>query len=143
VEAVELVGIALLAVCAVLLAMVLRRRWLDRSGGTVDVSMRCRDGAAARRASRWSFGVARYDGDDLLWFKTFSLSPRPRLVLRRSMLTVCRRRTPHGAEALAVVADATVLECSHGASTIELAVPSVVLPGLLAWIEAASRHSMV
>ena len=143
-EAVELVGIAVLLVCAALLGLVVRRRLLDRAGGTVDLSLRWPDDRRAARASiGWSFGVGRYDGDRLLWFKTFSLSPRPRHVLRRSMLTVRQRRTPHGAEALAVVADATVIECRHGEATVELAVPSVVLPGLLAWLEAASRYSLM
>jgi hypothetical protein len=144
VEAVEVLGLLLLVGCAVLLGLLVRRRWLDRSGGTVDLSLRWRDGRRGPRGSLgWSFGVGRYDGDRLLWFKTFSLSPRPRHELRRSMLIVRQRRMPHGAEALAVVADSTVLECEHGEATVELAVPSAVLPGLLAWLEAASRHSLV
>jgi hypothetical protein len=142
VEAVEIVGVALLAVCAVLLALVLRRRLLDRRGGTIDVSLRRARGSELPHGSfGWAFGVARCDGDKLLWFKTFSLAPRPKQVLRRSSLVIRARRRPHGAETVAVVADATILECEHGGATFELAVSSAALPGLLAWVEAAPRLS--
>jgi hypothetical protein len=140
VEAVELLGIGILLVCALLLAVVVRRRILDRHGGTIDISWRDAS-AASHRTFSWSFGVARYDGDQLLWFKTFSLSPRPAHVVRRSALTLGPRRRPHGAELVAVVPDATIVECTHDGARIELAVPSAALPGMLAWVEAAPRVS--
>ena len=37
------------------------------------------------------------------------------------------------------MADATVIECTQDGKRFELAVPSEVLPGLLAWVEAAPR----
>jgi hypothetical protein len=139
-EAVEILGVVLLLLCALLLGLVVRRRILDRSGGTVDLSWRRRrSGSFSRGSVGWSFGVGRYDGDRLLWFKTFSLSPRPRHVLRRSALVLGPRRRPHGAEVVAVIADATVVECMHNGEPFELAVPSAALPGLLAWVEAAPR----
>jgi len=142
VEAVEILGVVLLVVCALLLALVVRRRLLDRQGGTVDLSWRQHRAGAIRRSTLgWSFGVARYDGDRLLWFKTFSLAPRPQHVLRRSSLVLGPRRRPHGAEVVAVIADATVLECTHDGDEFELAVSSAALPGLLAWVEAAPRVS--
>ena len=140
-EAVEILGVVLLVICALLLALVVRRRLLDRPGGTVDVSWRRRRGGIGRSSLGWSFGVGRYDGDRLLWFKTFSLDPRPNHVLRRSSLVIGPRRRPHGAEVVAVIADATVLECTHDGERFELAVPSAALPGLLAWVEAAPRVS--
>jgi len=138
VEAVELLGTAVLLVCALLLGLVLRRRVLDRAGGTIDASWRRR---RVGGSFGWSFGVARYDGDRLVWFKTFSLAPRPQHVLRRSSLVIGSQRRPHGAEAVAVVADATIVECMHDGVTFELAVPSAALPGLTAWVEAAPRLS--
>src|SRR3954454_8976394 len=140
-EAVEILGVVLLLLCAMLLGLVLRRRLLDRRGGTVDLSWRRSSGRWARGSVGWSFGVGRYDGDRLLWFKTFSLSPRPRHVLRRSALVLGQRRRPHGTEVIAVIADATVVECTHNGESFELAVPSAALPGLLAWVEAAPRVS--
>lgn len=141
-EAVEVLGLVLVLLCALLILLVLRRRLLDRVGGTVDVSWRPhRDGHGVAGTLGWSFGVARYESDRLLWFKTFSLSPRPRHVLLRSALVLGSRRRPHGAETVAVVADATIVECGYDGQVFELAVPSVALPGLLAWVEAAPRVS--
>ena len=132
-EAVEVVGVVLVTVCALLILVVVRRRLLDRVGGTLDVSWRRQRSRHAPSGSLgWSFGVARFDGDRLLWFKTFSLSPRPRHVLSRSALSLGSRRRPHGAETVAVVADATIVECHHDDEVFELAVPSLALPGLLA-----------
>lgn len=141
-EAVEILGVVLLVLCSLLLALVVRRRLLDRHGGTVDLSWRRRRGGGVGSGSLgWSFGVGRYDGDRLLWFKTFSLAPRPSHVLRRSSLVLGPRRRPHGAEVVAVIADATVVECTHDGERFELAVPSAALPGLLAWVEASPRVS--
>lgn len=141
-EAVEVVGVVVVSVCALLILIVVRRRLLDRVGGTLDVSWRRqRPGHATSGSLGWSFGVARYEGDRLLWFKTFSLSPRPRHVLSRSALALGSRRRPHGAETVAVVADATIVECRHDDEVFELAVPSLALPGLLAWVEAAPRFN--
>jgi hypothetical protein len=140
VEAVEVLGLVLVVFCALLILLVVRRRLLDREGGTVDVSWRTKRRAHGVAGTLgWSFGVARYESDRLLWFKTFSMSPRPRHVLLRSSLVLGSRRRPHGAESVAVIADATIVECSYADETFELAVPSVALPGLLAWVEAAPR----
>ena len=141
-EAVEVLGLVLVVLCALLILLVVRRRLLERVGGTVAASWRPQRGGHSLASSLgWSFGVARYETDRLLWFKTFSLSPRPRHVLLRSALVLGSRRRPHGAETVAVVPDATILQCGHGDDVFELAVPSVALPGLLAWVEAAPRVS--
>jgi Protein of unknown function (DUF2550) len=141
-EAVEIVGVIVLLACALLFTLVVRRRVLDRRGGTVDLSWRQgRSSGVGRNRLGWSFGVGRYEGDRLLWFKTFSLALRPQHVLRRSSLVIGPRRRPHGAEIVAVIADATVVECTHEGERFELAVPSAALPGLLAWVEAAPRVS--
>jgi hypothetical protein len=143
-EAVEIAGLLLLVCCALLLGLVVRRRVLDRAGGTIDMSLRRNQpGHDPHGSLHWSFGVGRYDGDRLVWFKTFSLAPKPRFVIERAALTVRQRRTPHGAEALAVIANADVLECEYGDSIVEIAVPSSAVPGLLAWLEAAPRRTLV
>ena len=131
-EALDIVGLVLLVGCALLVAMVFRRWMLSRHGGTLEMSLCDR---------HWRFGVARYDGDRLTWFATFSLSPRPRHSYPRAALKVVSRRAPHGAESLHVVRDSTILHCAVGLSTVDLAVPSSALPGFLAWLEAAPKRA--
>jgi hypothetical protein len=144
VEAVEVAGLLVLVVSATLLGLVVRRRVLDRTGGTVDMSLRvARHGQLPNGSLHWSFGVGRYDGDRLVWFKTFSPSPRPRRVIERATLTVSGRRSPHGAEAVAVVAGADILQCVAGDTVMEIALPAAAVPGLMAWLEAAPRRARV
>jgi hypothetical protein len=175
-----------LAVVVVLVAGVaafaLRRRLIQRPGGTFDCSLRMRppvtvvpeageksaaspghdlpggaalssgDSASGSDSSGadpsvgdgdpdhgkgWVFGIARYSGDRIEWFRVFSYSPRPRRVLRRGRIQVIGRREPAGQEELALLAGAVILVCEHADARIELALSDDALTGFLAWLEAA------
>ncbi|MBA2699281.1 MAG: DUF2550 domain-containing protein [Nocardioidaceae bacterium] len=132
-------GVAVLA-ALVLVALFIRRRWLNRYGGTFECSVRMRPpprGIGSQTARGWTLGLARYSGQDLEWFRTFSFSPRPQWVFDRS-LTVGSRRTPHGAEAFALYAGHRVVAVNLATGrTIELAMSDRALTGFLAWVEAA------
>ncbi|MFI1015424.1 DUF2550 domain-containing protein [Streptomyces sp. NPDC020965] len=118
----------------------LRRRLIQRSGGTFDCSLRWNvpeepDETPAGKG--WVYGVARYSGDRIMWFRVFSYAPRPRRVLERSAIEVVGRRTPEGEEELALLSDAVVLGCLHRGVRLELAMSEDALTGFLAWLEAA------
>lgn len=85
----------------------------------------------------WVFGIARYSGDRIEWFRVFSYAPRPRRTLERHDILVIERRLPVGQEELALLAGAVVLVCSHGGRLLELAMSEDALTGFLAWLEAA------
>ncbi|WP_346012399.1 DUF2550 domain-containing protein [Streptomyces sp. SID3343] len=85
----------------------------------------------------WVFGIARYSGDRIEWFRVFSYSPRPRRVLQRGRIQVIGRREPAGQEELALLAGAVILVCEHADARIELALSDDALTGFLAWLEAA------
>ena len=59
----------------------------------------------------WSYGVARYNGDRIEWYRVFSYAYRPRRVLERSAIEVAGRRVPDGEEELALLSDAVILTC--------------------------------
>ncbi|MDG9723828.1 MULTISPECIES: DUF2550 domain-containing protein [unclassified Streptomyces] len=135
-----------LTVCGIVVALVviglfvfgLRRRLIQRSGGTFDCSLRWdapKEGDAGGKG--WSYGVARYNGDRVEWYRVFSYSPRPRRVLERSAIEVAGRRVPDGEEELALLSDAVVLACVHRGTRLELAMSDDALTGFLAWLEAA------
>ncbi|MBV9022266.1 MAG: DUF2550 domain-containing protein [Streptomycetaceae bacterium] len=118
----------------------LRRRLIQRAGGTFDCSLRAlRDGSAVEGdlGRGWVYGVARYSGDRVEWFRVFSYAPRPRRMLERDAIEVVERRHPQGEEELALLSDAVVLICMYRGTRLELAMSDDALTGFLAWLEAA------
>ncbi|GAA1900094.1 DUF2550 domain-containing protein [Streptomyces sodiiphilus] len=137
--------LALLA-CGAVLALVLlgllvfgmRRRIIQRSGGTFDCSARWEPPRSGQSAGKgWIYGVARYNGDHIEWFRVFSYAPRPRLTLERDRIQVRERRHPQGDEEFALLSGALVLNCRHDGLDLELAMSEDALTGFLAWLEAA------
>ncbi|MFI6943368.1 DUF2550 domain-containing protein [Streptomyces sp. NPDC050418] len=135
-----------LLVCGLVVALVLvglfvfglRRRLIQRSGGTFDCSLRWNAPAGGDSSGKgWSYGVARYSGDRIEWFRVFSYAPRPRRVLERAAIEVVDRRAPDGDEEVALLSDAIVLGCTHRGTRLELAMSEDALTGFLAWLEAA------
>ncbi|MFE0107011.1 DUF2550 domain-containing protein [Streptomyces sp. NPDC059009] len=132
-------GLALVALVLVgLFVFGLRRRLIQRSGGTFDCSLRWDAPEKGDTSGKgWGYGVARYNGDRVEWFRVFSYAPRPKRVLERSAIEVVDRRAPDGEEELALLSDAVVLGCSHRGVRLELAMSEDALTGFLAWLEAA------
>ncbi len=126
--------------CFVLLVLVFacRRRWIARDGGTFDCSLRLARHRDPHQGRGWALGLGRYVGDELQWFRVFSLSLRPKRTLNRRRLGGIRHRRPVGNEPLITYAGHVIVdvETPHG-STIELAMTEDALTGLLAWLESA------
>ncbi|WP_329136676.1 DUF2550 domain-containing protein [Streptomyces sp. NBC_01476] len=133
------VGFGILAAALLgLFVFGLRRRLIQRPGGTFDCSLRLAPAEDAEGGGKgWVYGVARYSGDRVEWFRVFSYSPRPRRVLDRPAIEVLGRRDPQGSEELALLSDAVVLSCRHRGMSLELAMSDDALTGFLAWLEAA------
>jgi hypothetical protein len=116
------------------IALVVRRRWISRNGGTFEFSVRLR---SARAGRGWSLGVARYTVDSLEWFRVFSLARRPRFVYSRAELQYLGRRDPEGVEAYSLYSGHIVVSCRTPAGPLEVAMSPDALTGFLAWLESA------
>ncbi|HEX6518352.1 MAG TPA: DUF2550 domain-containing protein [Nocardioidaceae bacterium] len=127
-------GVLLLCVLLYGILLVVRRRWISRHGGTFEFSVRVRSTRAGRG---WVLGVGRYSGGLLEWFRIFSLSPRPKMVFRRSELEYAGRREPVGAEAYSLYSGHIVVSCKTPTGPREVAMSPQALTGFLAWLEAA------
>ncbi|OIJ99755.1 DUF2550 domain-containing protein [Streptomyces colonosanans] len=136
--ALSVIGAVLALVVVGLFVFGLRRRLIQRSGGTFDCSLRWDVPQESDTSGKgWSYGVARYNGDRVEWFRVFSYALRPRRVLERSAIEVAGRRDPEGEEELALLSDAVILACHHRGTRLELAMSEDALTGFLAWLEAA------
>lgn len=127
-------GAVLVLVLLYGLALVVRRRVLSRHGGTFELSYRVRPERAGRG---WLLGLGRYSGDDLEWFRIFSLAPRPKRTWERHALAYTGRRDPEGTERMSLYPEHTVVQCDSADGSLELAMAPSSLMGFQAWLEAA------
>jgi hypothetical protein len=130
----ESAAFVLLLVLLLGVALIVRRRWLSRHGGTFELSYRARDTTPGRG---WLLGLGRYTGERLEWFRIFSLSPRPKRVWPRQALTYVERRDPEGVEQLSLYPGHVVIRCETPSGMVELALGSSSLTGFQSWLEAA------
>jgi len=161
-DALEVVGIILVLLAAILVGLAVRRRWVARQGGTFECSLR-QPGTAATGSSEtsapsdsadldrnlddetpstaWVLGVARYSGEYLEWFRFFSLAWWPKHRFLRSDVSVVEHRVPSSEEAVALYADQEIVTVSVGAGSQgyrrDLAMSPDSLTGMLSWLEAA------
>ena len=132
--AAEIAVAALVVLALPVVAIAVRRRVLQRGGGTIDLSLRLKQPAHGRG---WVLGVGRFAGDELQWYRVFSLAPRPRRRLHRRGLEVVRQRPPVGPEVYALLKGAVVMECRSARGPVQLAMEPSAVTGFLAWLEAS------
>lgn len=129
----EVVGLALLLVALLIAVLAYLRVRAVREAG-IDVALRAHPGTAGRG---WHLGVARYRGDELVWFRASSLRSGPDRVLDRGALEIVRRRDPTLPESYAVPSGSVVLACRDSVGELELAMTRDTLTGFLSWLESA------
>jgi hypothetical protein len=130
--AVIVAGVAILLALAIA-GLFLRRTILQRQGG-FDLCLRV---GQAAWSDGWVFGIARYRGDVIEWFRTFSYGSRVRRVLPRRDLTVVGRRVPDAEEAYDLPAGHVVFIWEVRGERLEVSMSEAASMALLAWLEAA------
>ena len=134
-QALEVIGLCIAALFALLLAVFLRLRLLMLRGGTIRLQVRVNTRVPGRG---WSTGTGQFVGDELRFHRMFSLAVRPKRVLRRTALLVEEHRCPDGPERLAMPAHWVILRCVSGGCEIEIAMTDSTVTGFLSWLEAAA-----
>ena len=134
----EVIGVGVLLVLCGLLLIFVRREWISRAGGTIDMNMRLSTFVPGRG---WAPGLGRFSGDELRWYRVFSFGLRPRRVLVRHGLVVEDRRAPEGQERLAMPAGWVVVRCrgrfSGRSEPVEIALAETAYHGFQSWLESA------
>lgn len=134
----EVVGVCLLAAVLLITAFAFRRRWLSRDGGTFDCSLQL---AEKDHGRGWALGLARYVGDELQWFRVFSLVWWPKLVVNRRLLQRVSTRRPIGNEPLVTYAGHVIVDAELADRTVHFAMTEEALTGVLAWMESAPPNT--
>jgi hypothetical protein len=129
----EGIGIGVLILLLGLTVLFLRRGFLTRRVGTIEMSLRLSTVVPGRG---WSTGIGRFAGDNLRWYRMFSFSLRPRRTLSRRALVIEARRAPDGEECLVLAPDWVIVRCLSRDSLVEIAMAQSTLAGFLSWIEA-------
>jgi hypothetical protein len=127
-------AVVLVATAAGLVAVAVRRRLLQRRGGTLELSLRLKPEARGRG---WVLGIGRFSGDELQWYRVFSLAPGPRRTYARHDLEVLGQRPPQGPETYALLQGAVVVECRTSRGPVQFGAEPGAVTGLLAWLEAS------
>ena len=131
-HAVDIVAVCAAVVVVVACAGVLaRQRYMLRVAGAIPIAVRARGG-------RWQYGIARYAGGELRWYRSLGLGTRPTRVYHRAELHVLGHRAPQPEETRFVPAAAIVVDCRVAGSTVVMALGESAFTGFISWIEATS-----
>lgn len=124
--------VVLVCMLAPVVGLFVRRRWLASRGRVFDCSLRAAD---ATPGSGWMLGVARFSGDAFEWYRVFSLSVRPWLVVDRRRSHPAATRLPDAYEASVLDADQRIVTLSGEHAGVNIALPTQEMTGFLGWME--------
>jgi len=131
VHTVDVIGVcAIVVVLLVFAAILARQRVMLRATGTLPL--------AVQRGNRWLYGIARYEGGELRFYRALGVGTRPSRVLRRGQVEVLGRRGPLPSERTALPATAVVVECRTDGETVALAFGESAFTGFVSWLESSA-----
>lgn len=113
------------------LLVVLHQRRVVRQTGGLPVAFK-------RGEQRWANGVGRYVGEELVWYRTLSLSPAAALRMPRAELAVTSSRAWDANRDMALRPNVTIVECRFRGADISLGFPDNGVTGFLSWLEASA-----
>ena len=130
----EIFGICVVALLAILFALLLRRRLLMGGGGTIRLQIRVSTLVPGRG---WSTAVGQFAGGQLRIHRLFSFAFRPKRILDRGTTTVEDQRSPQGPERLTIPGHWIILRLATPLDEIEITMAESTVTGFLSWLEAA------
>jgi hypothetical protein len=129
-----LVGCAAVLVVLLFAAVLARQKYILRVPGGVPL-------AICVRGNRWVYGVARFAGGELRWYRGIGIGARPTKVLHRSELSVLTRRAPVPAELSSLPAASIIVECRYRTETATFGFSEGAFTGFVSWLEASAPRS--
>jgi hypothetical protein len=114
--------------CAIILA---RQRFMLRAPGSLPVALRPAPNA------RWQYGVARYAGGELRWYRSLGFGTRPNRILNRRNVSVIGHRSPDPHETGSLPATAIIVDLRDRGTELALALSDGAYTGFVSWLESA------
>ena len=131
---VDLIGACAAVLVLVLLAAVLaRQRYMLRLPGAIALAMQ-----VPSRGTRWLYGMGRYIGGEMRWYRAIGVGTRPSRVVRRGEVEVLSRRSPTVEELTSLPESAVVLECSSAEGPFAMALSEGAYTGFVSWLESSA-----
>jgi uncharacterized membrane protein len=131
VHTVDVIVVCAAVVVVLLFAAILaRQRQMLRTTGAVPI--------AVQRGNRWLYGIGRYVGSELRWYRAFGVGTRPSRVLRRGQVEVLGRRRPLPAEHGSLPLTSVVVECRSQGETFSLAIGEGAYTAFVSWLESSA-----
>lgn len=128
------VACAAVLVAIVFIAVLARQRYMLRVAGGLPVAVRVRN-------NRWVYGIARYAGGELRWYRAIGVGTRPTKVLYRADLSVVSHRPPVASELSSLPDTSVIVECRAGEGSATLAFGESAFTGFVSWLEASAPMS--
>jgi hypothetical protein len=128
---VDVIAVSVAVVMVVCSAAILaRQRQMLRSTGAVPMAM--------QRGTRWLYGVGRYVGSELRFYRALGVGTRPSRVLRRGQVEVLGSRQPFDSERGSLPTTVVVVECRTDGETVAFAIGESAFTGFVSWLESSA-----
>ena len=114
--------------------VIARQRHMLRSPGGIPLAVR-------GRGTRWRYGIGRYAGEELQWFRAMGLGTRPSRSLQRTEVEVIARHEVSADDRAALPAGAVIIELRDSGGTITLGLGGGAYTGFVSWLEASAPRS--
>jgi hypothetical protein len=124
-----LVCLAVVAVLA-MIGILARQRQMLRTMGALPL--------AVQRGNRWLYGVGRYVGAELRWYRAIGVGTRPSRVLHRGQVEVLGRRGRRESESGSLPPTVVIVECRADGEMFALAIGESAYTGFVSWLESSA-----
>jgi hypothetical protein len=130
---VDVIVVCTAVVIVVLFAAILgRQRYMLRTTGAVPL--------AIQRGNRWLYGIGRYQGGELRFYRALGVGTHPTRVLRRGQVEVLGRRPPLESERGSLPATVVIVECRADGETVAFAIGESAFTGFVSWLESSAAR---
>lgn len=120
-------------VLVALIAILARQRQMLRTTASLPL--------AVQRGNRWVYGIARYSGGELQWFRALGVGTHPSRVLRQGGVEVLTRRAPRPDERKSLPGSVVVIDCRADGEPVSLAIGESAYTGFISWLESSAPRS--